>query len=340
MQYRKILVIKWGAVGDFIAGTIALTALREAFPTAAITLLSKEANRPICPPGTLINDFWAMEDFKKSRSPYLLLLRRIRGAHFDLVVNLRWNSEAMAILTALSGAKMTAGISKSWTRHLYKRTVTDIEDFDNRHEYLKNTDPLRAIGMNVPFPKAYVHIRDKDRLQAAEIVRPFAGSEVVIFCPTASNPKKAWPPERYAALGHAIVKEYAATILVSWAGKQEQEVAAGITAGIGAGAHLLPPLSIGELAALMQRSRLCICNNSGALHIAFAAGTPVICFNTSKGWEPYGPNATALSVFREEPGFNLTYTTNEMAEEQLARISAEEAFTAFRQKWAALSVIE
>ncbi len=55
-DYRNILVIKSGALGDLIAGTTAIRALRSAYPKAFISLLSNKLMNDVCPPGTLSDE--------------------------------------------------------------------------------------------------------------------------------------------------------------------------------------------------------------------------------------------------------------------------------------------
>src|SRR6266581_1918820 len=97
-DFNDILVIKSGALGDLIAGTVAIRALRTAFPRASITVLSNPMMLEVCPPGTLVDDLIVFDPEKASAGAYIRLVRDLRSRKFDLAVNLRWSSEFSAII--------------------------------------------------------------------------------------------------------------------------------------------------------------------------------------------------------------------------------------------------
>src|SRR5260370_34247009 len=116
---RTILVIKTGAIGDLIAGTTALRALRESFPGATITVVSNSFMKEICPPGTLVDDIIDLDPRTATPSAYLRIPRHLRRRRFDLAVNLRPASEISAFLTWISGAPSRLGGGPQSFRWMY-----------------------------------------------------------------------------------------------------------------------------------------------------------------------------------------------------------------------------
>lgn len=315
MAYTRILILKWGAIGDFIAGTTAIYALRQHYPQANITLLANHIGRDICPPGSIVDEHLAYETLKQRG--LLGAIAEIRRRRFDLAVNLKWSSQASTLVSWFSGAE-TAGAGPRILRHFYDHSPPRHTDEDNRHEYLKNLDIAEAVGVPHAEPRAYLHRGQVDREFAAEFYRTkgLDPTNTLLLAPGASSPLKAWPAERYVEIGRRFVRELGGRILVS-GGKQDAAVAAQVTAQIGADAVLAPQSTLSQIGAITELARLCICNNSGMLHIAYATETPVLCINTSLAWAPYGPLATGINAY--PPG---THRSRRISLEQTAHLLA------------------
>lgn len=112
-MYQNILVINTMHIGDLMLITPALRTLRTNYPQAHIALLT---DRPL---GDLVRcnkniDECILID-KRGRDKGILallrLIRKIRGRHFDLVINFHRNERASAI-AAFSGGKYIVGYSQ------------------------------------------------------------------------------------------------------------------------------------------------------------------------------------------------------------------------------------
>lgn len=278
---NRILVIKSGALGDLIAGTTAVTALRRAYPSAAITALANSLLREVAPAGTLFDEIIPAPT---TASSYLSVIRTLRSRRFDLAVNLRWSSEGAALLARLSGARQIAGSGPSIGRWLY--TVRAPNAPGRRHEFLRHLDIVAALGIETGEPEAYVHVSDDDRACASGFLGPVTEHPVVLH-PGASSPSKAWMAERFAEVAGRLRREEGARVIVTW-GPGERDLASAVARE--AGAELGPPTTIGQMAALVARAELCICNYSGVMNIAMAVRTPLVALGctSAEDWGPYG----------------------------------------------------
>jgi heptosyltransferase-2 len=88
---------------------------------------------------------------------------------------------------------------------------------------------------------------------------------------------KCWPPARFAELGKRLIKDHGASILIFGSSHlQEKALNAVIAEGIGEDClNLSGETSLQQLAALLQRCRLLVTNDTGTMHIAAAMGTRV-----------------------------------------------------------------
>lgn len=86
---RRILVLGYSAIGDFLFMVPALQALRAAFPQAAITFLADryDVTGEFLPASGLADEIWVYEPAKLLQSGCRReIFRRIRAARFDAVV--------------------------------------------------------------------------------------------------------------------------------------------------------------------------------------------------------------------------------------------------------------
>lgn len=297
--FRNIVVLKWGALGDFIAGTVAIRALREHLPDARITLFTNPNGIEIAPPGSIVD---AAIDRKAVTAAHgsFGLLRELRRQRFDLAVNLKWSSEGAILLSRIAAPKVAGG-GTHWLRWLYAYQAPLTPEGIWRHEYHKNRDIVEAFGVPPGEPRAYLHAEAADLEFAGDYFarHGLAGVPTLLIAPGASRPGKMWPADRYAEIGRRFAARVGGRILISW-GPRDEPVAREVAAGIGAAALLLPRTSVRQIGALVRRADLCMCNNSGMLHVAYAVEKPVVCLNTTVSWMPYGPRSFAVNAFAAE----------------------------------------
>jgi heptosyltransferase-2 len=112
---------------------------------------------------------------------------------------------------------------------------------------------------------------------------------------------KRWVPERLAAVADALAESHAATIICTSIKRE-----AALADAVEQSARCLI-LRMGErvdlqgLAALMARMSLFITNDSGAMHIAAAIGTPTVAIFGPTDWNVTSPWTSRAIVVRESP---------------------------------------
>lgn len=98
----------------------------------------------------------------------------------------------------------------------------------------------------------------------------------IAISPIASLTLKRWPPERFAELGDRLIESTRSPLLV-FSGEDPDEARDVIDRMV----HqehtvLVERRHLLETAALLQRCRAMVCNDTGLLHMAAAVGTPVV----------------------------------------------------------------
>jgi ADP-heptose:LPS heptosyltransferase len=331
---RNILVIKWGAVGDIVAATPAIKALRQGFPEAHICVLGNELVRQIIPPGSLIDSLILFDDKEaasKSALAHARLVHQLRERKFDLAVNLRWNSERSGILGLLSGARYRVSCARGVSSNLYNiRVPHPGKDY---HEIDRNLDIARALGIVAKNRTPYVHRTPEEQWSAEEFFQQHRLQKegTIGIHPGASGPNKAWLPERYLEVAGRLIKRFDVKILLTW-GEGERVLVDKISGKLGVNVIVSPETkSIGALAALIERCGLYLSNCTGPMNVAVAVETPTVAILGSthpEEWAPLGSlHRTIASPMR------LDVYTREQQLEALEVISVDTVWTIVERRW-------
>jgi lipopolysaccharide heptosyltransferase II len=283
---RKLLVVKPAALGDVLLATPALSALRRAFPTAALTLAVGRWSKPAVEGNPDVDEILDCGSFgtpgRYGWRETLRFARAIGTRGFDLAVVLD-RAPRVALAPCLAGIPHRAGIDSGGRG--FALTVR-VPWERPRHEADLMLDVVRALGVDagappLKFVPGEEHYRFADRVleewglagrYPLVIVHPGGASN-----PGMVMPEKRWPAPRFAAVADRLVEEMGAKVVI---------------VGHGADAPLARQMrlsmrhpavdlvgqtaSFGQLAALLQRSHLYVGNNSSPLHLAEAVGTPVV----------------------------------------------------------------
>jgi ADP-heptose:LPS heptosyltransferase len=129
--------------------------------------------------------------------------------------------------------------------------------------------------------RLHVDAADRRSLEAQLTARGVACNDGwIVLHPGATAASRRYPPERFGEVAARLAREAGVPVLITGSSSERDLVAAVIqTAAPGARAHLHDlsgALTLGELAALIERASVLVSNNSGPVHLASALKTPVV----------------------------------------------------------------
>jgi ADP-heptose:LPS heptosyltransferase len=259
---RRILVIKLGALGDFVQAMGPAAAIRAHHEDAAITLLTTAPFAELARAAPYFDDVWIDE------RPGLLtprglvaLRRRLRAAGFSRVYDLQTSSRSSSYLHLIG-----PGVRPQWSGNA--RGASHPHDNPRRnlmHTIDRQADQLRRAGIaTVPPPELGWAASDIARLDLPE--------RVVVLVPggAAHRPAKRWPVGRYGELAAAIAARQATPLVVG--GGQETPLAAAILARCPMARDLTGQTSFGDIVALGRLALRAVGNDTGPMHLLVAAG--------------------------------------------------------------------
>jgi lipopolysaccharide heptosyltransferase I len=264
----RVLLVRLGALGDIVHAVPAALALAAAAPGAEIDWLVDRRHRavldlfelpvrPIEIASTGVGEWWTSVS---------ALRRRAYDAAIDLQGLIR-----SAMFARLSGARRVIGFARQGLREpLASLLYTEaIDPGVYGHVIQKNVAIATAIG-GVRSPTTITMPLRPSAPAVGQTSAPYA-----IINPGAGWPNKRWAPERFGAVADRIRRDHELAVTVTWGPGEEPLARAVVDASAGA-ARQAPPTALPELLALVRQAQLVVSGDTGPLHLAAAAATPVV----------------------------------------------------------------
>ena len=293
---KKILFIQLSALGDTILAIPTVRALRQSYPHAELSFLTSQTNLSYlerCP---------YIDRKILFRNPLHQLIRMLRREHFDWVIDLEHWSRFSVLLAYATGASRLIGFS---TAHQYRHYLfTDIVlHIPGKHEVLNFLSIAHELGCDVENTDLSVWIGETEQEWCDNLLEQVGSSDpLIVMHPEAGRrgePRRRWSKEHYVALSDTLSAHYGACIVLTGAPDEvavSQWIAEQTKCKV---ICLAGQTKVNQLAALFARADLVICGNCGPMHLAAAAGTPIIAIHgptNSAQWGPWTDKATCVEA--------------------------------------------
>ena len=300
---RRILVIKFVALGDAVLLVPSLRAIRQRFPQAEIVLLCTQLTETFLQKfPEYISQCITVDIGNLIRRPAYLgkTLSRIRSVHADVVVDFEQWSRLSALFAAASGAAVRLGFrTKGQYRHFSfthsvgrDPTIHELDNFLALTYLLTHERGRRDLEIRVddaPLVRMQGFLVKHGRQQSAPIVIVHPG------CGTHGFPRE-WPPRKYAALVNRLNAESDSLVVITGTGS-EMNVVEAVSRAV-----IKPPVtyrieSHDEFVALLSMASLVVSANNGAMHLAAALQVPQIALHgptNARQWGPLNPRAVVI----------------------------------------------
>ncbi len=274
---ERILIRVNNWIGDVVMISPAMRAIRKRFPRAEITLLAKTGVLEALE-GSPYFDRMIEYDREDEHAGLLgrgRLILRLRGIRFDLAILFQKAFEAAAFARA-AGIPIRIGFRSDHRGWLLSHSL-DVPS--GRHHVEQFLCIAESLGCDISDRRLSFHLDQKSRDAAwSFLVRTGVASSPlrVAFHPGASKPPRGWHPERLAEVAKSLVRSRGARPLLLGSERDLSTLEA--MARLVGAAAVLPPRrqSLREMAAVLERCHLLVCNDSGPMHVAAALRIPVV----------------------------------------------------------------
>jgi len=291
-KVTRIAVIKHAALGDMLQVRPMLITLREAFPSAKLTL-SVVTNYLKGIPEDLI-DHLHIANGNDRKSGFKETLGSFKSLGYqDIIFDISATSRSFWI-TKLNPAGLKIGyMHKGLHRILYDIAIPRAH---YRFEGETFLEQVNTIGLQYDWPLRYDYpIPDKT------YQKPY-----IVYFPTASTFDRCWPPEYMVELITAMCNKYPDIdhLLLAGLAEWESEMAQSIAEKIGTHTNFKLLNASPDDFSLVCHAETIVINDTGLRHLAIVAGTPTVCiFPVSPNVFGYSPLfGNHKSVVADESG--------------------------------------
>ncbi|MDB6171491.1 MAG: hypothetical protein JWL59_802 [Chthoniobacteraceae bacterium] len=285
----RILVIRGGAIGDFILTLPAIKLMRENFPGARIEILGYkhiialaegryycEATRSIeyAPmAGFFVPGFELSPELIEYFSGFQQIVSYLYDPNGYFEANLR-RAGAKNILPAYSAPD------------------------DSQHVTLQLARPLQQMALYLEDSGAQIYPNAED-FKFADAFLAGISKPVIAIHPGSGSPRKNWGLEKWLITARALLDLEPQPELLWVGGEADEERLDAIQNAFGRSAHIARHLPLPHLAAVLARCRLFLGHDSGISHLAAAVGTPsVLLFGPTDPavWAPANPHVIVMEA--------------------------------------------
>lgn len=301
----RILIIKFAAIGDAVLLVPTIRALKRKFPDAKIYFLCSEINYSIVKRNTYIDKIININVYKFLINPFafvrfIMLLRRRK---FDLILDTEQWSRINAIITSLAKSNYSVGfkVDRQYKHYLYGRYI---QHSRTQHEIENFLSLLHPLGIYADDSEKYPEFfltKEEEELADKFIKENNLGERFLIcFQPSTgiSGYAREWKDENYSELGKRITGKYPDVRILLTGAKDDFERCENIKNGIGRNTmNIAGKNTIGTDVAIVKRSNLMVCGNTGILHMSASVGTQTIGLhgpNNPLTWGAYDKNAIPI----------------------------------------------
>ncbi|WP_155970510.1 putative lipopolysaccharide heptosyltransferase III [Nitrospira japonica] len=295
MAPRNILVIKLRYLGDVLLATPTLEALKAAYPSARLTVVVNRGTEAMLAGNPHADEVLPLE--RGSILSQWRFLRELRRRRFDWVIDLT-DADRSAWLSRMTGAPVRIGFNKE--DRLRGHCYTEVVAGDPQsHRVERDLASLAPLHVPVAGRTPRLWLTPEEERRAADVLsreRVEGAKPLVMLQPGARYWFKAWPWERFAALADRLAEQYGYQVLIG-GNQQEFELAERICGAVAnRPINLAGRADMRTYAAILKRASLFVGNDSGAMHVAAAVGTPVVALFGPSDPKEWGPRGGAVAV--------------------------------------------
>lgn len=304
MAERSLLVYSPSWIGDAVMSLGALRALRQNFPDARLSVLTRPWVEDLYEGCGVVDDvvLYDPRGADRGAAGFVRAARRVRQGGFDVSV-LFPNAFRAAALVRAAGVPERWGYATESRSALLTKTVPPAPRPFGRHQSYYYLDLLAGLGLRVGEPDTSLVATDAMRAAARGLLKRegWSGGPLVGVHPGATNSRaKVWKASRFAEVSRKLAETHGAQVAIL-GGKKEAELAVAVQRELPSDVSLMlqAKTSLADLIGVLAELCVFLSNDSGPMHLAAALGVPSVAVFGPTDARETGPAGAKARVVRE-----------------------------------------
>ncbi|WP_029146955.1 glycosyltransferase family 9 protein [Methylophilus sp. 5] len=300
---KRILIMKWGGMGDIVISTAIMEDIRLAFAQAELHLNTMPAWQSLFAHDPRFQRVWCVNLQQKPGRwrAYKQWLAEVSAMQYDLIIDLQTNDKSRGLLALLRlMGKAPAWLLGNHPRYPY--TVKQRQHLPQAHSFQIMQQTLLAAGIALRTHGPKLHIAPSSVVAAKQLLAQHglqSKAFVVFLCGShASGLTKRWGAAHYAALVADYIQRGERVVLLG--GRDEADECLAIARQYPQQVvNLCGQTSLLEVPVICAHASAIVANDTGTAHLAAATHTPmtVICGPTNPlRVKPPGQHVLALQL--------------------------------------------
>lgn len=337
---RRILVTRTDRLGDVILTAPVLEHIKKTVPDCFLGFMVRPETAGAVRYDPNVDELIIYDKLGKQKGFWssVWFSRTLRRFRFDTALVMHPTNRAH-LLVFLAGIPNRIGYNRKFQGVLTKK-VEHFKQCGSKHEIDYNFEMLSKAGFDVKDhparPRVYTSEREERTIDSI-LEKEGVADGFFVFHPGASCPSKRWPAKHFRALAGIFNKLYKRDIVIVGQDVFSEQTAEILKRSFPESVKdLTYRLSVEELAEILKRCALFVSNDSGPVHLASAAGVPVISIFGRKDpglspdrWRPVGSKSryihedagcTKCKAHECEKGF---LCLNKVSAEKVADIASQ-----------------
>ena len=297
----RILIVKLGSIGDVVHTLPALAALRRAAPTNYLAWVVERGgaaqvlrdNPDLDALIEVDTRGWRKSLMKgETRAAIREAVARLRGEQFDVALDFQGLLKS-GMIAWLSRAPRRVGFVPDALREPASALLLTerVEVDDREHVIGKNLSLVTHLGYPAGGDYAFPIGLSREDEQFAEEQAGRLKQAFALINPGGGWPTKLWSTSGFAAIADRLWGAYGLRSVITY-GPGEEDLAQSVVAQTRSGAAVMLASTLKQFFALARRAALFIGGDTGPLHLAAAAHTPVVGIYGPSSARRNGPFAT------------------------------------------------
>lgn len=323
-QPRGVAIIRLDAIGDFVVWLDSAKEYRRIFPTDRIVLVTNAACVDLARNLPYWDEIWPVNlprltsDFRYRWS----MMRRINQANFALAVQPAYSRGLMqgdSLLRATAAVQRIGSAGDTSNTRTVDKAMSDrwftrllAAQPEPMMELLRNAEFISALSgrhYDAQLPKLSNLLALPDKLRV--------NGDYCILFPGAAWHGRQWGKGSFASLGIELNRRYGWQVLLCGASGDKALCHSISESAPMTFLNLAGRTNLAELAELIRAARLLVANETSAVHIATAVGTPTVCITGGGHYGRFVPYPADLPGVKPTlasfpmPCFNCNWVCNQ-----------------------------
>ena len=295
----RFLVLRGGAIGDFLLTLPALQALRERWPKAYVEIIGYPHIANLALAGDLADHIDSLDRAEMvhffSPKPSFSPRQAEHIASFDVIISfLHDPGGTVRNNLELAGAKQV----------IYGSPLVK-----EGHASAHLAKPLEALALYAQDTPPCLRLREDVRARGRAWLRERGLTHPWVLHPGSGNPAKNWPVDRYVALLRRL-----------WTPGERVVISLGeadhalrpVFQSLDNEAVMMEDLTLTDVAAVLSEARGYVGNDTGISHLAAALSIPTIALFGPTDPALWGPRGACVTILRAPEGDWRQLTVNEV----------------------------